>query len=285
MRIFLAKIIGFNQNKLGISPTLHHLVALSVKSFVSKFLLLLGLFMCSMSYIAYAQTQNTHSFLPQKPLTAMQGSFLAWYQQCAKKNYTSCGLVGRAYYEGYGVLPNIDKAKYYFTKACYNGIVESCLLLGNFAKENAKQEYIALLYQQACDLDHRESCLQLSDILLKELKKDATDSKKKQISSLLDKICKLEDDKECYRKRAFDAQVGDNMDMLLTIGFQQVLAACKKAQQDYADDMRSCGEVGIKYANGLGVDKDKQEAQTYFHIACKKHNEFCRYEILDSILN
>lgn len=238
-----------------------------------------------MFHIAHAETQSTQIFVPQKPLTAIQGSFLAWYQQCAKRNYDSCGLVGRAYYEGYGVLPNMARAKSYFTKACYNGVVESCLLLSNFTKENTKQEYMMLLYQQACDLDHKESCLKLSDMLLKEVRNDITDSKKDRISSVLSKICKLENDKECFRKKAFDAQFDGNTDILLAVEFQQAFGACKKAQQAYSDDMRSCGEVGIKYAKGLGVAKDKEEAQTYFHIACKKHSEFCRYEILDSILN
>ena len=285
MEVFLARFMRCNQSQFH-KQGFRDLFAkcFIARLFVSK-LFILGLFVYGMFHIAHAETQSTQIFVPQKPLTAIQGSFLAWYQQCAKRNYASCGLVGRAYYEGYGVLPNMARAKRYFTKACYNGVVESCLLLSNFTKENAKQEYMVLLYQQACDLDHKESCLKLSDILLKEVINDITDSKKAEISHTLDKICKLENDKECFRKKAFEAQFDSNANALLAVEFQRDFAACKKAKQEHADDMRVCGEVGIKYARGLGVAKDKEEAQTYFHIACKKHSEFCRYEILDSILN
>lgn len=222
-------------------------------------------------------------FVPQKPLTEMQGSFIAWYQQCVKKNYVSCGLVGRAYYEGYGVLPDIMRAKQYLTKACYNGVVESCLLLGNFTQGLEKQEYMLLLYQQACDLDHKESCIHLSDILLGQITKDSTQAKKQQVSAILRKICYLENDKNCFRAQAFDAQF-NNENMLLAVEFQQALTECNKAQEGNAD-VKVCGEVGIKYANGVGVARDKEEAQKYFHIACQKYAEFCRYEVLDSILN
>lgn len=230
------------------------------------------------------QAHENQIFVPKKPLTEMQGSFLAWYQQCMKKNYDSCGLVGRAYYEGYEVLPDIIRARQYLTKACYNGVVESCLLLSNFTQGLANQEYIVLLYQQACDLDNKESCVRLSDILLKRVKKDSTQDQKQQLSALLRKICSLEDDKECFRAQAFDAQF-NNTETLAAIQFQQEFIACKKAQEEDADNVRACGEVGIKYANGIGVAKNKEQAKQYFHIACQKHKEFCHYEVLDSILN
>lgn len=286
MKLLLARFMYCNLKRKVVA---HYLMTLFEKLLIARLLifrmLLLGLFAYSLFYMSYAETQKIQNFLPQKPLTAMQGSFLSWYQQCTKKNYVSCGLVGKAYYEGYGVLPNMSMAKSYFTKACYNGVVESCLFLEDFTKENAKQEYSILLYQQACDLDDKESCVRLLDFLLKGATKDIDDSKKDRIVNILDKICKLENDKECLKKKSFEAQFYMNSNMLLAVEFQQALATCKKAQQEDSNDMRSCVDVGLKYANGLGVTKNKQEAQVYFHIACKKHSEFCRYELLDSVLN
>lgn len=270
MRLFLSKDFGHSKNKLK-SISMKHIV------------IILFILTCYIMGIR-AQAQENQAFVPQKPITSMQGSFLAWYQQCMKKNYASCGLVGRAYYEGYEVLPNLMRAKQYLTKACYNGIVESCLLLGNFTKGLAKQEYMVLLYQQACDLDHKESCIHLSDILLKQIKKDSTQEQKQQAGILLRKICNLDNDKDCFRAQAFDAQF-NKTNTLDAVKFQQEFMACKKAQEEYSDDVRACGEVGIKYANGIGVSRNKEQAQAYFHIACQKHKEFCRYEVLDSILN
>lgn len=230
------------------------------------------------------QAQENQVFVPQKSLEKFQGSFLAWYQQCMKKNYVSCGLVGRAYYEGYDVVPNAMRAQQYLTKACYNGVVESCLLLGNFTQGHTKQEYMLILYQQACDLNHKESCINLSNILLKEITKDSTPTKKQQVGMLLRKICELDNDNICLRSQAFEAQF-NNKDTLATVQFQQKFMECKKAQEEFLDNVQVCGEVGIKYANGIGVNRDKEQAHKYFQIACKKHEEFCRYEVLDSILN
>ena len=270
MRIFLGKVLWHNENKLKLTSIQQGIIMLFMLAYFT-----MGINM---------QAKENQEFLPQKPITAMQGSFLAWYQQCMKKNYASCGLVGRAYYEGYGVIPNVMRAQQYLTKACYNGIVESCLILGNFTQKFAKQEYKVLLYQQACDLDHKESCISLSDILLNQIKKDSTQTQKQQLSTLLRKICKLENDVDCLRAQAFDAQF-NNTNTLAAIQFQQDFMACNKAQEEYSDNLKVCGEVGIKYANGIGVTRDKEQAQTYFHIACQKHEEFCRYEVLDSILN
>ncbi len=227
---------------------------------------------------------NNEEFNSNQHLNLSQGSFIAWYQQCLKKNYKSCGLVGRAYYEGYGVLPNMMQAQKYFKAACENGIVESCLYLSNF-KQSGDIKYNDFLYEQACALGHNESCNKAKNMLIESINEDSSVEKRRFVYESLQKICKTQGESGCNVAQEF-ANKFMNLDETISIAiFKNKLEQCKNAQNEYSDDLYSCGEVGIMYANGIGIQQNKEEAKRYFHISCFKHKEFCRYEILDSILN
>ncbi len=227
---------------------------------------------------------DSYIFKSNQHLYLTQGNFLIWYQQCLKNNYVSCGLLGRAYYEGYGVLPDMIQAYKYFTIGCKNNIIESCLYLSNFS-QNSKKEYDISIYKQACELGHIPSCNKAKDILLDSIVKDSSNETKQQVYESLQKICNIQKEDACIIAQEFAVKFMDNDINILNKLFQDRLKQCRENQEEYESDLHVCGDVGIMYSNGIGTNKDKEEAKKYFHIACLKHGEFCLDEIFDSILN
>ncbi|RDU67033.1 hypothetical protein CQA53_01870 [Helicobacter didelphidarum] len=245
-------------------------------------ILLLGIiYLCFFAYQSYAVGYNN---MVHSKLADSKGNFVLWHQQCSQKDYEACYLLGRAYYEGYGILSNQIKAEYFLNLACKKNIIEACLTLSENPNNNQDTRDLIAIYQQTCNLDHIESCKKLVGILMQNISIDSNKNDKEHVYTLLGKICSLDFDTKCkkaqdFRKKFMSAESD------IELYFEESLKVCQKAIDEHEDNLAVCGIVGSAYANAKGVKKDKVKAIKYFAIACKDNNEYCYKEILDPLLN
>lgn len=241
----------------------------------------MGIVLITFLSILYANgiKQNTHIEFP-----ILKEDFTLMYQQCKHKDYKACYLLGIAYYEGYGVLPNIVHAQYFLMTACKKGVAESCSALADIIQFQYQDTTRAIpLYEQSCNLGYVLSCHSLVTILSSQ--QNRTHDQNQEIYAILKKTCELNADTTCHNAQTFKIHFIDSatqQDDTIT----HYRESCHLAEKhNMQNDRAVCGIIGEKYANGDGVKKDKEQARYYFNMACYNNNKFCYKKVLDSILN
>lgn len=180
---------------------------------------------------------------------------------CRAKDALGCTLLGDMYRFGSGVRRDVLKAGSYYTQACEDAVPAACRQLATmyYYGDGLTPDLgrAVELYERGCDAGDEQSCSLLGDLFMTS----AGDfHEPARAVSLFRRACQGEDVAGCVSEvRAIEFGVGTEPDVPDAIARKHRLCDRHPAL---------CGQLGINYLAGRGVQKNVRAAEKLLERAC-----------------
>lgn len=180
---------------------------------------------------------------------------------CRADDSLGCTLLGDMYRFGSGVTRDVLQAGAFYTRACEDGVPAACRQLATmyYYGDGLTQDLARAvdLYARGCDAGDERACSLLGDL---HMTSSGDFHQPVRAVSLFQRACQGEDIAGCIAQvRAIEFGIGTERDVPEAIFRKHRL--CDKHSA-------LCGQLGVNYLAGRGVQKNEHAAQKLLTQAC-----------------